>query len=49
MHFRANAFSKNGLPTIVSKDGNVNLTLTVQRTGLSEIDLKRLNLAYKVS
>jgi len=43
MHYRSTAFSKNGKPTIVSKQSGVTLG---QRRGLSDIDAKQMNLLY---
>jgi len=44
MHYRSTAFSKNGKPTIVSKQSGVTLG---QRRGLSDIDAKQMDLLYK--
>ena len=45
MHYANNAFSKNGLPTLIYKaDPKRRLG---QRNGLSEIDILQLNKLYK--
>ncbi|KAK7865057.1 hypothetical protein R5R35_007184 [Gryllus longicercus] len=43
MHYSANAFTKNGRPTIVPMDSNAQLG---QRRGLSKGDIKKLNSMY---
>jgi hypothetical protein len=43
MMYASNAFSKNGLPTIVKKDGS---TFTVQRTALSTKDKAAVTIMY---
>ena len=43
MHYSAYAFSKNGNPTIVAKNGLKELG---QRAGMSPTDIKELNAVY---
>jgi hypothetical protein len=43
MMYASNAFSSNGLPTIVKKDGS---TFTVQRTALSAKDKSAVSIMY---
>ena len=45
MHYQPTAFSRNGLPTIVAKNG-VNWRTTKEPT---ETDLAELNMAYQCS
>ncbi|KXJ13565.1 Blastula protease 10 [Exaiptasia diaphana] len=44
MHYGSRAFSKNGRPTIISKNSGVTLG---QRKGLSAMDIKMMKLLYK--
>lgn len=43
MHYKSNAFSINGRPTITRKDGSTNLG---NDYGLSSTDAKQINLLY---
>jgi hypothetical protein len=44
MHYSRNAFSKNGLPTIVTKEPNAWIG---QRNGLSAIDIAEIRKYYQ--
>lgn len=46
MHYNALAFTANGKPTIVPKDSSYS-DIIGQRHGLSEGDIKRINIKYK--
>ncbi|XP_008216665.1 zinc metalloproteinase nas-13-like isoform X2 [Nasonia vitripennis] len=46
MHYSANAFSRNGQPTIVPRGGNIALG---QREGFSQRDIQKIRRMYKCS
>ena len=47
MHYEGNAFSTNGLPTMVPKQAGVVLKNASQRTALSPIDAAEVKTLYK--
>ena len=49
MHYRALAFSKNGLPSLTPLSPNIKENILGQRDGFSEVDIKRINKAYPVT